>query len=87
MTQRGDVRERVIALVHELGPGFAGRAAAWVRGLVDSPTLVISITLLTPYLAYVPAERLHVSGVLAAVTVAYWRRRRGNGPALATPAQ
>jgi monovalent cation/hydrogen antiporter len=54
----------------------AGRAVAWVRGLVDNPTLVISITLLTPYLAYVPAERLHVSGVLAAVTVGLYMGRR-----------
>lgn len=62
----------------------AGRAVAWVRGLVDNPTLVISITLLTPFLAYVPVERLHVSGVLAAVTVGLFMGRRD--PELLSPA-
>ncbi len=31
MTHGGDLRERVIALVHELGPAFAERAAAYDR--------------------------------------------------------
>ena len=34
--------------------------------------LNIAITLLTPYAVYLPAEHLHVSGVLAAVTAGLW---------------
>ncbi len=37
------------------------------KKLADSKT-TIAITLLTPYALYLPAERLHVSGVLAVVT-------------------
>ena len=38
-----------------------------VRRLKDE-LLLITLSLLVPYVAYLPAERLHVSGVLAAVT-------------------
>jgi Na+/H+ antiporter len=38
-----------------------------VRWLKDE-LLLITLSLLVPYIAYLPAERLHVSGVLAAVT-------------------
>jgi Na+/H+ antiporter len=38
-----------------------------VRWLKDE-LLLITLSLLVPYVAYLPAERLHVSGVLAAVT-------------------
>lgn len=37
------------------------------RRQIDSPTLVNVMLLLAPYLAYLPAEELHFSGVLAAV--------------------
>jgi CPA1 family monovalent cation:H+ antiporter len=39
--------------------------------LADSK-LTITITLLTPFAVYLPAEHLHVSGVLAAVTTGLW---------------
>ncbi len=39
-----------------------------VMRFVKEDSLIITITLLTPYLAYLPAERMHVSGVLAVVT-------------------
>ncbi len=45
----------------------AAVAAAWVRKRLDDAMIEITITLLTPYAAYVGAEELHVSGVLAAV--------------------
>jgi CPA1 family monovalent cation:H+ antiporter len=32
----------------------------------------VTLSLITPYVAYVPAERLHVSGVLAAVAAGLW---------------
>jgi monovalent cation/hydrogen antiporter len=49
-----------------------GLAAAWVIGEVrrrlDDPPVEITVSLLTGYAAYVPAEELGLSGVLAAVT-------------------
>ena len=48
-----------------------GLAAGWlsvaVRKRIDEPQLEISISLLTAYLAYLPADRIGASGVLAAV--------------------
>ncbi len=41
------------------------------RSLVDAK-LTIALTLLTPYLIYLPAERFHLSGVLAVVTAGIW---------------
>jgi CPA1 family monovalent cation:H+ antiporter len=38
------------------------------RQRVDDPVIEITVTLLTPYLAFLPAESLHLSGVLAAVS-------------------
>jgi len=40
----------------------------WVQGHLDDPPVQIMVSLLTPFAAYLPAERLHVSGVLATVT-------------------
>ncbi len=57
-----------------------GLAVGWViseiRRRLDDVLVEITISLLTGYAAYVPAEALHVSGVLAAVTagiVLGWR--------------
>ena len=44
--------------------GFLMRA---VQRRLDDPPVQITVSLLTPFLAYLPAERLHVSGVLATV--------------------
>ncbi|MDQ2825255.1 MAG: Na+/H+ antiporter [Verrucomicrobiota bacterium] len=44
--------------------GFIMRA---VQRRLDDPPVQITLSLLTPFLAYLPAERLHVSGVLATV--------------------
>ena len=46
-----------------------GWAIAWVRKRLDDPLLENTIGLLSGYAAYVPAERLQLSAVLAAVTV------------------
>src|SRR5438067_2313956 len=49
--------------------GFlVGFAVRWVQKHLDDPPVQIAITLLTPFVAYLSAERLHVSGVLATVT-------------------
>jgi CPA1 family monovalent cation:H+ antiporter len=39
-----------------------------VRRYVRDPAIQIVLSLLTPYIAYIPAEQLHFSGVLATVT-------------------
>ena len=63
------------------GGVLAGVAGGWLvtrlhkwldtTGVGDAK-IVIAITLLTPYALYLPAERLHVSGVLAVVTAGMW---------------
>ena len=58
--------------------GLAGGWAAvrlhnWLdRHDLADPKLAITLTLLTPYVVYLPAEHLHVSGVLAVVTAGLW---------------
>ncbi len=49
---------------------------AEIRARLDDPPLEVTISLITAYAAYLPAEAIHVSGVLAAVTtgiVLGWR--------------
>src|SRR6202045_3037570 len=51
------------------GIGLAvGWLAAQVQRRLDDPPVQMTISLLTPFAAYIPAERLHVSGVLAVVS-------------------
>ena len=56
-----------------LGGVFAVRLHGWLdrTGLGDTK-IIIAMTLLTPFAVYLPAEHLHVSGVLAAVTCGLW---------------
>jgi CPA1 family monovalent cation:H+ antiporter len=55
-----------------------GVLIAWVRGRVGrAPTVEATISLLTPYIAFIPAERLGTSGVLAVVAVGLYLGRRG----------
>jgi monovalent cation/hydrogen antiporter len=62
----------------------AGAVVARVRRVTDDAPTEITISLLTPYFAYLPAEALGVSGVLAAVTSGIWLGWRS--PELITPA-
>src|SRR6266576_502695 len=56
------------AAVGGIGLGLViGFAIRWVHRHLDDPPVQITISLLTPFLAYLPAERLHASGVLAVV--------------------
>ena len=49
--------------------GFAiGFVARWIQRHLDDPPVQITISLLTPLAAYLLAERIHVSGILAVVT-------------------
>ncbi|MBM7518015.1 cation:proton antiporter [Nocardioides nitrophenolicus] len=54
-----------------VGAGLVGWLVAWVTALVrqrlDDPVLNTTISFITPFLAYVPAEEIHASGVLAVV--------------------
>jgi CPA1 family monovalent cation:H+ antiporter len=65
-----------------------GLAIGWVVALVrirlDNIPAEIAISLLSGYLAFIPANALHVSGVLAAVTVGVYLGWRA--PELSTPA-
>jgi CPA1 family monovalent cation:H+ antiporter len=49
-----------------------GVVVAAVRRRLDDPLTEVTISLLTAYAAYLPAEELGVSGVLAAVTAGVW---------------
>ena len=55
------------------GGVLIGLAVGWViaeiRRRIDDPMVEITISLLSGYAGYLPAEQLHASGVLAAVTV------------------
>jgi len=46
---------------------LVGYVVRWVQRHLDDPPVQITISLLTPFLAYLPAEYFHFSGVLATV--------------------
>jgi monovalent cation/hydrogen antiporter len=46
-----------------------GLVIRWVHSHLDDPPVQITISLLTPFAAYLPAERLHLSGILATAAV------------------
>jgi CPA1 family monovalent cation:H+ antiporter len=48
-----------------LAVGFVGR---WLRNRIDDPPMEIAGSILLAYVSYLPAEEIHASGVLAAVT-------------------
>jgi Na+/H+ antiporter len=64
-----------------------GLAVGWVIGEIrrrlDDPPTEITISLITGYVAFLPAEQLHLSGVLAAVTAGLYLGWRA--PELASP--
>jgi len=55
-----------------------GWIAVWIRTRITDTPVEITISLLTPYAAYLPAEALGVSGVLAAVTTGLFVGRRSS---------
>lgn len=67
-------------LISALGGILLGLALGWVIGQVhrflDDATIETVLTLLTPYAAYLAAESIHVSGVLATVTAGIVVSRR-----------
>src|SRR6202040_3696645 len=68
-------------LLVALGGTGIGLAVGWlashVQRRLDDPPVQMTISLLTPFAAYIPAERLHLSGVLAVVAVGLFLGWRG----------
>ena len=50
-----------------------------VRRRVHDPQIEIATSILTPYVAYIPAERLHLSGILATVACGVYLGWRSGG--------
>jgi monovalent cation/hydrogen antiporter len=75
-------------VVSVIGGIAVGLAVGWIVALVrirlDNIPAEIAISLLTGFLAYIPAQALGMSGVLAAVTVGFYLGWRS--PELSTPA-
>jgi monovalent cation/hydrogen antiporter len=67
--------------------GVGGSAIGWaisrVRRWIGDPLVEITVTLFTPYAAYIPAEELGISGVLATVAAGLylgWRNPETTAP-------
>lgn len=56
---------------------LVGVVATRLICLIKEESLVVTVSLLVPYAAYLPAERLHLSGVLAAVAAGVYGGWRG----------
>jgi CPA1 family monovalent cation:H+ antiporter len=74
----------VLRLVEVVAGGVAyglavGLVIGRVRRYVRDPSVQILVTLITPFIAYVPAEELHVSGVLATVVTGVYLGTRTEG--------
>jgi len=67
------------AIVGGLAIGLAvGWAIARIRAAIEDTPVEMTISLLTPFAAYLPAERLGVSGVIATVTAGLYLGHRGS---------
>jgi CPA1 family monovalent cation:H+ antiporter len=55
---------------------IGGRVIAWVHRRITDPLLDNSVSLLTPFVVYVPAEELHASGVVAVVVTGLYLGHR-----------
>ena len=53
-----------------------GKLIDWLEHHIDHSPIEITISILTPYAAYLGAERIHASGVLAAVSCGLYLGRR-----------
>lgn len=68
--------EFAVSVLGGIAVGIAiGAAVAFVRRRLDNPPVEVTIALFTAYFAYLPAEAVGVSGVLAAVTVGIYMGR------------
>jgi CPA1 family monovalent cation:H+ antiporter len=68
--------EFVVSVVGGVAVGMiAGAIIAFVRRRIDDPPVEVTIALFSGFFAYLPAEAIGVSGVLAAVTVGIYMGR------------
>ena len=68
--------EFVISVAGGIAVGIAaGAVIAFARRRIDAPAVEVTIALFSGYFAYLPAEAIGVSGVLAAVTVGIYMGR------------
>ncbi|AGY56806.1 Na+/H+ antiporter [Gloeobacter kilaueensis] len=75
----------VLLIAGGIAVGFAvGWIEAWLQKQIDDAPIEICMTLLSAFGAYLIAEQLHVSGVLAVVTVGLYHRWRS--PEIMSPA-
>lgn len=76
----------VIAVVVAVLVGWVvGRAMIFVRGKIDRATPDTVLSLATPFIAFLPAEHFHASGLVAAVVAGLVASQRG--PRVLTPTQ
>ena len=76
-TWSGVATDFLVAAVGGATIGYAlALAIAWVRRRLDDPLLENAISLLTPFAAFLPAEHVHASGVLAVVVAGLYLGRR-----------
>ena len=69
--------EFVVGVLGGIGVGIvAGAIIAFGRRRIDAPAVEVTIALFSGYFAYLPAEAIGVSGVLAAVTVGIYMGRQ-----------
>jgi monovalent cation/hydrogen antiporter len=57
---------------------IAGVVSVEIRRRIDEAPIEVSVSLLTAYLAYIPAERIGSSGILAAVAAGLYTGRRSS---------
>lgn len=65
--------------------GFVGRVMIWMRSKIHEVTPDTVLSLATPFVAFLPAEHLHASGLVAAVVAGLVASSRG--PRVLTPTQ
>src|SRR5678816_3205852 len=64
-------------VVGGVGTGLIlGKIIDWLERRIDNAPIEVTISLVTPYVAYLSAERIHSSGVLAAVACGLFLGRR-----------
>lgn len=76
--------DAAIELVKVVAGGIVyGMAVAWIIGrirpLVREPGGQIVLSLVTPFVAYIPAVQLGLSGILATIVVGFWLGIKGQG--------
>src|SRR5580692_10478132 len=63
-----------------LGVGFLfGRVVEWLEHRIDDGPIEIAVSILVPYAAYLTAEAIHASGVLAVVAAGLYLGRKSSG--------